>query len=156
MSRRAHPLFACWACCSILLVAANPVLGCDETSPIYRPVLDLFEFTGIITAEGRALAGVEVRCVFADHYARASFGPVEMTDQHGRFQIRSRVERFKLVAVHPDYRREVSGWLTRDEELSIGDRVESVLVLQGTDDEDNETVELRFEPLPSTRSDGDA
>ena len=43
-----------------------------------------------------------------------------------------------------------------DEGLSIGDRVESVLVSQGTDDEDNETVELRFEPLPSTRSEGDA
>jgi len=34
-----------------------------------------------------------------------------------------------------------------DEGLSIGDRVQSVLVSQGTDDEGNETVELRFEPL---------
>jgi len=33
-----------------------------------------------------------------------------------------------------------------DEALSVGDRVHSVLVPQGTDGEGNETVELRFEP----------
>jgi uncharacterized OB-fold protein len=33
-----------------------------------------------------------------------------------------------------------------DEGLSVGDRVHSVLVSQGTDSEGNETVELRFEP----------
>jgi uncharacterized OB-fold protein len=33
-----------------------------------------------------------------------------------------------------------------DEGLSIGERVHSVLVSQGSDDDGNETVELRFEP----------
>ncbi len=37
-----------------------------------------------------------------------------------------------------------------DEGLAIGDRVQSVLVPQGTDDEGNETVELRFTPLRVT------
>jgi uncharacterized OB-fold protein len=33
-----------------------------------------------------------------------------------------------------------------DDSLSIGERVHSVLVPQGTDDDGNEIVELRFEP----------
>lgn len=33
-----------------------------------------------------------------------------------------------------------------DEELSIGERVHSVLVSQGPDDDGNDVVELRFEP----------
>jgi uncharacterized OB-fold protein len=43
-----------------------------------------------------------------------------------------------------------------DDGLAIGDRVQSVLVPQGSDDEGNETVELRFEPLPPASSAGDA
>ncbi|MBW2416404.1 MAG: OB-fold domain-containing protein [Deltaproteobacteria bacterium] len=41
-----------------------------------------------------------------------------------------------------------------DEGLRIGDRVQSVLVSQGSDDDGNETVELRFAPLGA--SDGGA
>lgn len=116
MNRTINSLFICWACWGVLLGAASPALGCDKDGGTDS---ELFEFAGTVTAEGRPLAGVEVRCVFARrYYATANFGPVEMTDQDGRFQIKSRVKRFKLVAVHPDYHREVSDWLTR-EDVSI-------------------------------------
>jgi len=42
-----------------------------------------------------------------------------------------------------------------DEGLAIGDRVESVLVSQGADDEGSETVELRFAPVRDAAT-GDA
>jgi len=42
-----------------------------------------------------------------------------------------------------------------DEGLAIGDRVQSVLVPQSRDEEGNETVELRFEPLPRASRAGD-
>ncbi len=41
-----------------------------------------------------------------------------------------------------------------DEGLAIGDRVQSVLVTQGSDAEGNETVELRFAPVSAAANGG--
>jgi hypothetical protein len=107
---------------SISSTNGAPTACSDDSDRFVRKTQDAFEFTGRVTAEGRALAGAEVRCAFAGYRSSTKFGSSVITDHQGNFRIQSKVKRFKLIATHPDYRREVSAWF-KLEELT-GDPVE--------------------------------
>jgi hypothetical protein len=104
-----------FTCCALLVAVTGPALGCDGEDRPHRNDEAPFEFSATISAEGRALAGAEVQCVFAGMRNSASFGSTQHTDPDGKVLIRSRASRFKLVVKHPDYRREVSDWLTAED-----------------------------------------
>jgi hypothetical protein len=87
----------------------------DDSDNFVRKTEEAFEFTGRVTAEGRALAGAEVRCAFAGYRSSTKFGPPAITDRNGNYRIQGKAKRFKLIATHPDYRREVSDWLGQEE-----------------------------------------
>lgn len=103
------------ASCALLLAVTHPAFGCDGEDRLFGKDAEPFEFSVAITAEGRALAGAKVQCVFAGLRNSTSFGSTLITNPDGKVLIRSRASRFKLLVKHPDFRREVSDWLTAED-----------------------------------------
>ena len=114
MIRRAR-LTLVYCAISIGIALANPAWGCDEINSYSRNEAEFIEFTGTVFADGRALAGVEVRCAYAGHRNMTKIGPATTTDQDGKFRVKTIKKRIKLIAAYPEYARTVSDWIAYEE-----------------------------------------
>ena len=76
---------------------------------------------GRVTADGTGVASARVRCVQRGINNSADFGASVVSGSDGEFAVMCGNGEFKVQASHPEYRRGVSGWLTRDQMLTHSD-----------------------------------
>jgi len=103
---------------------------------------------GTVRANGKPLANARVRCVQRGIYNSADFGSSAVTDDSGRFETMCTADEVKIVAMHADFRRRVTDWLSKDETKAPVDiELERGLRLCGR------ALDEQGKPLPGARID---